>query len=994
MVLVEREAQWERLRESLADCLAGRGGVVAVSGPVASGKTELIRVFAEYAAAQGAVVLDAVARCSEQGVALGVVGQVFGHPQFPAADRERALRPSGEGRIDPCDADLLPRGQASTRVNQVHWQLLSALAERSPVVVTVDDLHFADPVSLDSLIHIGGSLSASRILLVVTECDPPTDGSAEERAWRTPLLRQRHFTRVRVRPLSVAATGELAARLVGTDAGAVPTALTAFTASDVSTAPAAPAASDSLAAPGASDAGDAPGAEAAPAVAWHRLSGGNPLLVRALAEDHRERAAVAGRSAEPVVGEEYGRAVDACVRRAGRRFRDAARALAVLDASESGGRLARLLDEPGPSVDEVLTALEVVGVLDGGRFRHPAARAAVLAGMPAAERAALHRDAARLLHEDGAPAAVVARHLVAGGRSREPWAFAVALEAAREALRRDDTSFAEACLDVAGEAGANEEQRVTVTMLRSLVDFRTDPDTACRRLRPLISALREGRLSGCQSVSLLGRLLWNGSRDELALALRRLERTAETLDPASEAEYHAAREWLRASHPALLPRVTGRARPERPGRPAVTAPLPDGTPKRMADVLNRLLRSGPGPESVRGAELALQTTVLDDTGFDTVHLALSVLVYADRCDLAVVWCDALLREATERDVPAWQALFAAVRAEIAVRQGDARRAERYARWAMDLMSLRSWGVLIGSPLSSLLLASTATGSPADAPAESGTPGQLYETRFGVQYLHARGRWRLSRDLLQGALDDLTRCGRLMREWDIDLPAFVPWRGDAVAVLLRLGRTDEARALAVEQLAMVPAAQPRARGMALRTAAAVSAPRQRGGLLREAVDLLHASGDRLETARALADLSETHVRAGQGAKARLVARRALDIAEENGYAPLARRLTARGARASDGREPVRDGVLSGSEAQVAALAAAGLSNREIAGRLFITVSTVEQHLTHTYRKLRVKGRADLPPSLRALDQEERPPAAHGAARAAERTVDSAGAGGLR
>ncbi|MFD2349914.1 helix-turn-helix transcriptional regulator [Nonomuraea ferruginea] len=44
--------------------------------------------------------------------------------------------------------------------------------------------------------------------------------------------------------------------------------------------------------------------------------------------------------------------------------------------------------------------------------------------------------------------------------------------------------------------------------------------------------------------------------------------------------------------------------------------------------------------------------------------------------------------------------------------------------------------------------------------------------------------------------------------------------------------------------------------------------------------------------------------------------------------------------------------------MAALAADGYSNREISGKLFITVSTVEQHLTRIYRKLNVSRRRDL------------------------------------
>lgn len=48
-----------------------------------------------------------------------------------------------------------------------------------------------------------------------------------------------------------------------------------------------------------------------------------------------------------------------------------------------------------------------------------------------------------------------------------------------------------------------------------------------------------------------------------------------------------------------------------------------------------------------------------------------------------------------------------------------------------------------------------------------------------------------------------------------------------------------------------------------------------------------------------------------------------------------------------------------------LAAGGHTNREIAAELFITVSTVEQHLTRVYRKLQVKGRGDLAAHLTGL-----------------------------
>ena len=68
----------------------------------------------------------------------------------------------------------------------------------------------------------------------------------------------------------------------------------------------------------------------------------------------------------------------------------------------------------------------------------------------------------------------------------------------------------------------------------------------------------------------------------------------------------------------------------------------------------------------------------------------------------------------------------------------------------------------------------------------------------------------------------------------------------------------------------------------------------------------------------------------------------------------------GATATAVRPPAEPlAALSDAERRVASLAAAGCTNREIAARLFVTVSTVEQHLTRTYRKLGITRRADLP-----------------------------------
>ena len=54
-------------------------------------------------------------------------------------------------------------------------------------------------------------------------------------------------------------------------------------------------------------------------------------------------------------------------------------------------------------------------------------------------------------------------------------------------------------------------------------------------------------------------------------------------------------------------------------------------------------------------------------------------------------------------------------------------------------------------------------------------------------------------------------------------------------------------------------------------------------------------------------------------------------------------------------PRRDDTLTAAESRVAALAAAGRKNREIAAELYTTVATVEAHLTRIYRKLERRSR---------------------------------------
>jgi DNA-binding NarL/FixJ family response regulator len=137
-------------------------------------------------------------------------------------------------------------------------------------------------------------------------------------------------------------------------------------------------------------------------------------------------------------------------------------------------------------------------------------------------------------------------------------------------------------------------------------------------------------------------------------------------------------------------------------------------------------------------------------------------------------------------------------------------------------------------------------------------------------------------------------------------------------------------------------------------------------LRESAAVVADSPARYEKARSLTELGAALRRAGHRRDAREPLRQALDAAHRCGAITLARRtrqeLLAAGARP---RRTALTGLdsLTASQRRVAQLAAEGLANREIAQALFVTLRTVEMHLTHAYSKLGIGSREALPAALR-------------------------------
>ena len=113
---------------------------------------------------------------------------------------------------------------------------------------------------------------------------------------------------------------------------------------------------------------------------------------------------------------------------------------------------------------------------------------------------------------------------------------------------------------------------------------------------------------------------------------------------------------------------------------------------------------------------------------------------------------------------------------------------------------------------------------------------------------------------------------------------------------------------------------------------------------------------LERARTLLAHGEVQRRRRERRRARATLERALAIFERQGASLWAQR--ARGELRQLGGRPTTKGELTPGEARVAALAASGMTNREVAAALFISAKTVEANLGHIYQKLGIHSRAEL------------------------------------
>ncbi|MER5495427.1 AAA family ATPase [Streptomyces sp. NPDC002490] len=937
--LVDREHELNILADLLKDAAEGRSSIALMTGPTGSGKTQLMQTFCKRAEEHHATVLTAVASPAERSIPLGVMDQLFRSEALPREFRHRVGELLTEELSTSRVRDPILANQPSIAVAHGLRSVLLELGRRGPVVMSIDDLQFADGPSLQMLLFLQRRTKASRTLLLLAEA--PTIRSPHP-VFHAELFRQPNCHKIRLEMFTRVSTHAMIRGRLG------------------------PAKAMEL------------------TDAYHEASGGSPLFLSALLDDHEaaHRTLTGFHRSEPAVPDEaFRNALTGCLFLAGPAVLEVACTVAAMEAEgTSPASIAHILGRNTATVEHAIATLTATGVLRSGRFRHPAARTAVLEQVPPDRRHELHLRVATVLQNEGAPPVAVAEQLVAANRAPEGWMINVLREAARTELAAGRTETAGEYLKLALTYGTDGRQLGALIADRMRLDWRTSPLRAMRHTPWLKDAMRRGHLSGQDSALLVRSLLWHGRYAEARESLTLWEEDEARSHGFPSEELSTFNRWVGYTHPSLV--AAPEAAPA-PGTWAEGRQRAGGTPvlgaracvrpvrssgRKAINELARLLAQGPDDDTLTTTEGVLHSVGLGDGTFESLHAALLALLCADHPDKAAAWSEELLKVAAQHGATCWQAVFAAVRAEAALRQGDMTTAVRHGEAALAQLSPTGWGVALGSPLATLILAHTHLGQYEQAAqyVRLPVPDVLFDSRYGLHYLHARGQFHLSRNRPGAALADFESCGRLMEEWGIDLPSLVPWRGGAAEALLTLGHGSRARLLVEEQLRHPGNNLPRARGASLRILAAASDPSDRPTLLHQAVRLLHPDVGRFELARTMADLADAYRESGDPVQARTMADRAAGMLRSCRVATEWEQPSAvPGPVHPPEPEPVPveegpDGaeLLTDAERRVAELAAVGATNRAIGRKLYITTSTVEQHLTRVYRKLNVSRRGDL------------------------------------
>ena len=897
--MYEREAVVEAIRRLLDAAFAGRGGTVFVVAPAGLGKTSVLQAAVTEARGRFDVRMgggDAV----EAALPYGLIGQVLG-------GEEDGLAVPGAGAED------LP---AANRFYVTLRRIRQAAADR-PLLLALDDLHWADPDSLTFLQLLCRRASALPLAIVATA-----------RTWPDPALRA-------AEQLSAYGLADIRRLAPLTDQAARDVLRDHFGGIDGETADRAVAECDGnpllleLAGPGPHAArsrpAEEPRAEASRGILLARFTAADPIAQR-----YVHAASVLGT-----------------------RFR-----LSVA---------ATIADLPAEQAPETAQALFRADLLRGdargwARFRHGQIRQAIYDDLAPPARAYLHERAMRTLLATGAPVGEVAEHAIAASLFGDAQAIETLTAAGRAALHQGAVQAAGRYLDAAARlAGDSAPAALRIDLAKALLGGGAGKAAAALLDRVLT---RPGLPAPTRMSAqlLLGRAAFTYGAVQQAGSMFDAV-AAEAGHGHPEVALTALLDYTLQSWARLGPRA---ARPAavRARRLAAGAGPCHRATAEAAWALCAWLSGDPAGLSaaervVSGPATTWPTAEAAHWGLDTAAVPADIAVWAERFGLAERLLTDALRIAEDHAEPFLLFHAAVSRSDMLCRLGRLGEALVMAERACDVGELLPVGLPLARATKGLALL------------EAGRLEEAAACRdpvVGLDWYLATGyqlRLRATVAYRQGQID--TACSAFAEleqradEWGLADPSHIPYASDAIAAYLAADRPGDAARL-VDRLAScpLPSRWPAAAAAAGRAALAAREGEleiAEGGFAWSA-DLLREVPMPLAQCRTLTAYGAVLARRGRRDQARQVLADALAHAQDCGADWHARQALIELRRAGGRARRIPAGQLSPQEKAVARLARAGRTNQQISRELYLSVNTVETHLAHAYRKLGIRRRAEL------------------------------------
>ena len=931
--LLERDTELGALEDLVGSGDSG-GVLMAIEGPPGIGKTALMAEAKSRGNEAGMRVLSGRGSELERSFSFGVVRQLFEPLLVSLSEEERADALAGaaalaEPLFNPEQLDVETGADSSlATLHGLYW-LSANLAARRPLLLAIDDLHWCDLPSLRWLAYLLPRMEglALSVLAGLRPAEAGEDPGLLDQIVADPLA-----TVIRPAPLSLEGTVQLLRESLS------PTADDAFCA------------------------------------ACHEETGGNPLLLRELVHAIAVEGVVPTEGNVPRLRELEARAGSRAVSlRLAWLPAEAtalAKAVAVLGDDADPRQAAELAELDERAASEAVAALVRVDVLRSQRplgFVHPLIRAAVYDSLTQLEREGGHERAAALLTAAGAEPERVASQLLRSPPAGRQESVATLREAARHASTRGASESAVAYLRRALDEPPDAAERADLLVELGSAETRISGEAAVEHLQAA-RELIDDPLKKAEIALLLGRQLYLLRGEESDAVLTQALADLDGADPELERLLQAGLITNDLFAPALQDHALQLLEPVREGSAAETF----GERVLLSLLAHYDARTGkPAAEVVPVARRALGEGVLvrDDVSGTFFIPPVTVLAMADLDEALVIFEDALA-EARRRGSTLAFAAAKVFRLLVLVWRGDLLEAESEAREALALG--RAWGPtarFYGHASAFLADALMEQGRLDDATAALATIA-FRESRLDserVLFLRdSSARLRILRGDPAGGAEQLLEAGRAFDDVGSVNPAFIAWRSPAALALLQLGREDEARQLAAEEVEHARNwGAPRALAGALRVAGLLEGSERGVALLEEAVGVVESSPAKLEHAKSRTELGAALRRANRRAEAREHLRQAVELATICGATAVVERaereLLATGARP---RRVALSGVasLTPSERRIAEMAAEGPTNREIAQTLFITQRTVEVHLTSIYRKLAITSRSQLAAAL--------------------------------